>query len=96
MKTHEGKKALEKKSERRVSESGFDESYSRLTKFLRSKPTPEKLKKFMKENPGTVIYVPKAKVEAGHKKFMDDMKKDPIGRRILDANRVLMQQVGEE
>lgn len=62
-------------------ETRFDESYIKLTKFLRSEPTREKLKKFMKQNPSLIIYAPKERMKASHKKFEEHLKATPAAAK---------------
>jgi precorrin-4 methylase len=74
---------LEKIHPKQDLERRFDASYIKLTRFLRNKPTREKLEKFMKENPGLIIYVSKEKAEAAHKKLKEYLKKDPAAAQLL-------------
>ncbi len=46
-----------------VSESGFDSTYSAMTKLLRNRPSQKQIEQFMKANPGVIVYVPKDRLQ---------------------------------
>ena len=86
MKTSKKKGSEEKETEIFISESGFDASYSKMTKLLRNKPTLDKVELFMKENPGVIVYVPKEKVKEGQKK-LKLLNKDSLGKKTTRKSR---------
>jgi ribosomal protein S15P/S13E len=75
----------EKESKVHISDSSFDESYFKLTKFLQDKPSREKLQKLMKKNPGLVIFVSKDKVEASIRRLAEYMKNRSDQQKIPDT-----------
>lgn len=73
---------MEKPKPKQKPESRFEVSYTKLTKFLKLNPARKKLEKFIKENPGLIVYVPKEKVKAAHAEFEEYMEKHPIEKQI--------------
>ncbi|MFX1310224.1 MAG: hypothetical protein ACFE8C_11055 [Promethearchaeota archaeon] len=68
----------------------FDESYIKLTNFIKERPTREKLEEFMKENPSLIIQISKDQLQKSKKKQEVFMKKHPIGAEILKEDEEII------
>ncbi|NHJ86620.1 MAG: hypothetical protein FK734_14230 [Asgard group archaeon] len=74
----------------------YDESYKKLTVLKKGKITKEKLEKFMKENPGLIIKVSAKEAKDGQSKLEEYMKKDPLGKLILDESEQVFKLIKEK
>ena len=68
----------------------FDESYKKLSELTSKKLTRKELEAFMKENPGLITIVSDKEVREARKKYEEALKKDPVGRLILEREKRMM------
>jgi len=68
-------------------EKYFDESYIKISKFMKTMVTKETLKIFMEKNPSLITYVPKEKVRVAVQRYEEYMKGHPIGSKILKQEK---------
>lgn len=74
----------------------LDSSYTLLKELIESNPTREQVAHFMEEHPGLISYVPREKSELAHKKLVDKLKADPIGKKFLEDAEALLKSPPDE
>jgi len=57
--------------------------FDKNSKLMKSKPTNEKFRRFMEENPNTISFAPKERFEKGIKGFEEFVRAHPIGSILL-------------